>query len=165
MDFANVITKVDSDLFITIVESCIDSLCGRAENFTECSLTADETLIVSKAIKSAIETILKLNLGPQQVPTSEWNKADLKYVELLHNCLEKRPGEVKAIRVKLILNKGSPNLQDYNWDVKWVLGSSSLSSKEEPLANFSFYLPGGVSHLVEMNKKEIDIFIQSLENK
>ncbi|CAB3361901.1 Hypothetical predicted protein [Cloeon dipterum] len=164
-ELSAIVSKLDTEAFSTLVGVCIEGLCGRLETYPDCNLSEEEIKALSNAVKSATETILKLNLNQNQPLPDEWTNVDLKFTELLHQCLEERREDAKLIRKKIILNRASPNLKDYNWDVKWVLGSSNLSSLEQPLASVNFILPGGTSHLIEMTESELDKLIQSLESK
>lgn len=83
----------------------------------------------------------------------------------IESCYRVRKEEIYQAAVKKsLLENGVENLvENFDWKVKWVMGSSKMASLREALLQMSFSCAGGSSVDFEMNREKLDGFIAELE--
>lgn len=46
---------------------------------------------------------------------------------------------IKKLQIELLAKQGEPVVIDYDWKIKWIIGSSSLSSIREPIVQIDLH--------------------------
>ncbi|KAJ9596125.1 hypothetical protein L9F63_012709 [Diploptera punctata] len=97
---------------------------------------------------------------------------DSSRLEMVLECFSVRRNDIKNILLQEQCAISGPVLQDFDWKVKWVMGSSKSALLREPLLNLDLYLSEGGSLKIkdtqrvvnlELDKDELNKLISALE--
>lgn len=83
----------------------------------------------------------------------------------LENCYNVRKEQIYQAAVrKSMLDSGVENLvENFDWKVKWVMGSSKMASLREPFLQMSLYCVGKKCVDFEMKIDKVETLINELE--
>ncbi|XP_063240415.1 COMM domain-containing protein 8-like [Bacillus rossius redtenbacheri] len=167
-------SNVSNDqVFQEFLHACIDEVCGRRgpsyDTFrTSCSWTEDEFSSAARGVRALVRGTGRddgevLQLLPD-LPASRQ--------KVVLECLEVRRSDIsQALRQEQCRISG-PALEDFDWKLKWVMGSSSLSALREPLLEVDLHLsegrgePGRTKPSVlslELDCAELNVLVTALE--
>lgn len=90
--------------------------------------------------------------------------------EALTTAYDIRKSQIfQALAKENVLKKGHNVVENFDWKVKWVLGSSDFASIRQPILQMDFYCAqkendSVVSNIInfEMNSETVEEFIQAL---
>lgn len=84
--------------------------------------------------------------------------------ETLEKCYSVRKDDIlQAVVRKSVLESGVENLvENFDWRIKWVMGSSKMASLREPLLQMNLHCVKD-SLECEMNIEKLDVLINELE--
>lgn len=92
-------------------------------------------------------------------------------IQCFKDCYEIRKSEIqRAVTTECLAKSDSPVVTDFDWKLKWVVGSSSLSSLREPILQMDFhtkqikdgFLKKDIINF-EMNIVELNTFINAIQ--
>lgn len=84
--------------------------------------------------------------------------------EAIENCYSARKEEIYQTIVKQnILDKVENLVENFDWKVKWIMGSSKMASLREPLLQMTLHCMGHKSVEFEANMEQLENFISELE--
>lgn len=84
--------------------------------------------------------------------------------DALKNCYDIRKEELYQALVRHSLLKNEVNLvENFDWKVKWVMGSSKMASLREPLLQMNLHCAGDKCIEFEANLEKLSSFITELE--
>lgn len=102
----------------------------------------------------------------------EYSELGKDKIKCIKDCYEIRKPEIqRAVTNECLAKMDCPVVTDFDWKLKWVVGSSTLSSIREPLMQMDLYTKqvdqddnlhcGKINF--EMNVHELNQFIQEAE--
>lgn len=100
----------------------------------------------------------------ESIPTS--------FEEVIKNCYQMRQNEIdQAVAKDCLLSSGAKNLvENIDWKLKWIMGSSKLSTLREPILQMSLScVEKSENHIsknvigFEIDMEQVDNLIDSLE--
>ncbi|XP_034255100.1 COMM domain-containing protein 8-like [Thrips palmi] len=128
--------SLNEDILKEFIHRCIDEICGRkgpaSEKFcSSSSWTSSQFLEATSSLKTFIVECAVNSHDQRQI--AENLPLPESQINCLMNCLAVRGDELKHCLLSKLKNGTSEVLTDHDWKVKWVMGSSSLSSLQETL--------------------------------
>ncbi|XP_053696751.1 COMM domain-containing protein 8-like isoform X2 [Sabethes cyaneus] len=112
----------------------------------------------------------------RQYCLNEINEAELKshfqalnqdMQQTLLRTVEQRKSEIAQFLINEINAKDNLLMESFDWDVKWIMGNSSLASVREQIATVALNCRGKDHRLktvrFEMNRDKLNHFIEQLE--
>ncbi|KAM4709038.1 COMM domain-containing protein 8 [Discoglossus pictus] len=103
--------------------------------------------------------------GPEEID-NQLIELSPEHRDVILKCLKSRKPEIKEALVEKVCAMSSAYLQDFDWQLKLALSSDKLSTLQMSLVNLDLDVRenGIISPVsVEMNKEELQNFINSLE--
>ncbi|PSN36265.1 hypothetical protein C0J52_22620 [Blattella germanica] len=91
---------------------------------------------------------------------------DSTHQEIVLECLSVRQKDIQNILFQEKCAISGPVLQDFDWKVKWVMGSSKSSSLREPLLSLDLHLSEGRNlrkNGIGINKKTVSLELDKEE--
>ncbi|GLH00913.1 Coiled-coil domain-containing protein 134-like Protein [Gryllus bimaculatus] len=135
---------VSNQILLELLHSCVDDICERKrqyhyDNFKSCTnWSNDEYDILHTYFKTSIHEILKNPSSEQILKQCPGLSSD--HVQCVLDCVVVRKIDVENLLLCKSFAVSGPKLQDFDWKLKWVMGSSALSSVREPLLLLDFML-------------------------
>jgi COMM domain containing 8 len=127
--------------------------------------TKDELLLILDFIANAYQQYC-LNVATADELKASFFNLSTEFQQIAVDVIEARKPEVLT---QIIANQNATKdllLDSFDWDVKWILGNSSLSSQRQQFASFLLNCRDGAKtkeiHF-EMSKARLDDFINVLE--
>ncbi|XP_047001582.1 COMM domain-containing protein 8-like [Schistocerca americana] len=167
--------KLDCQLLNKVLHSCADELCGRNAMKYEAvkastDWTAEEHSCICNEIKKLFSEVVGNSLGNEMVLANA-PELDVSHRKCLLDCLDIHRKDIKRTLIADLASISGPVLKDFDWKLKWVMGSSKMSSLREPLLQMDFHLSQGKSQdemssstvNVEMDRNELKNLLSSLE--
>lgn len=179
LQFQSILQNSPINTFTECLHSCINDICGRKSNTYEnlksvTDWTSDEYTVVTIGIKQLFIDAVANQLSRNEV-MDKVAELDADRQEIIIECLEVRQGDIQNALLEEKCAISGPILQDFDWRIKWVMGSSKLSSLREPLLFLDFHLREGKNMMaqksdikqktvsLEMDKNELNKVIAVLE--
>ncbi|KAK3923230.1 COMM domain-containing protein 8 [Frankliniella fusca] len=130
------LSPLNADDLKEFVHRCADKLCGRKGPSEEkfCSLgrwNRSQFLEANSLIKEFLAECVVNDYDKQKV--EERLSLEDSQFQALMNCLVTRKDELQISILNHFNNGQSQVLRDFDWKLKWVMGSSSLASHQETL--------------------------------
>ncbi|KAI4461002.1 comm domain-containing protein 4-8 family member [Holotrichia oblita] len=156
--------------FPKFLHLCVDNMLGKSVSFERCSDDIEWTKEELKSVQLLIQTNFKNNIlnndGVFQFPFENLNETLRIAIE---KCYEIRKDEIRQNLIKEnLLSKDIPLVENIDWKLKWVMGSSSTITVSEPLLQVDLHCAVGneVNRKIvnfEMNLSQMDELINKLE--
>nr|CAD7261077.1 unnamed protein product [Timema shepardi] len=134
-------------VFLEFLNRCIDEICGRKGPAYEVfKSSANWSLEEFKEFTKSIKIFF------YEAVTKHWHKDELlenlddlesSRQQLVLECLKIRKDEINVALQRDTCAISGPVLEDFDWSLKWVMGSSKLSSLREPLLTVDFHTSQG----------------------
>ncbi|KAG5893298.1 hypothetical protein JTB14_023508 [Gonioctena quinquepunctata] len=134
-DFLPLLKISDSPVLMKFLHECVDDLVGKREanfdnyNSVDIEWTKEDYDKARKGIQNCFSQSViedELNLRKQNL--------DVNVEEAVRNCFLIRRNEIfQAMAKEAVLKNGNNLVENIDWKLKWVLGSSDLASIREPL--------------------------------
>lgn len=179
LQFQSILQNSPITAFTECLHSCINDICGRKSNTYEnfksvTDWTSDEYTVVTNGMKQLFIDAVVNQLSRNEV-LDKVSELDANRQEIIMECLEVRQGDIQNALLEEKCAISGPILQDFDWKIKWVMGSSKLSSLREPLLFLDLHLRDGKNMTtqksdikqktvsLEMNKNELNKVLAVLE--
>ncbi|XP_046387624.1 uncharacterized protein LOC124157157 [Ischnura elegans] len=150
--------------------SCIDELSGKKgpallnlQSRSQYSKN-DFKELVTNVCKMCYDCIA-LNLDLDKVK-EKYPILSLSQCNVLNLCITNRKSEIIPNANLNRVGKTENLLKDYDWKLKWVIGSSTFSALHEPLLALDLHLESGKENTamnLELDKTELKHLIEALE--
>lgn len=146
-------------------------MLGKQINFDSCSGDIEWTNKELKRAQILIQTNFKNNIlnndGAFQFPLE--NDVGESLLSVIEKCYIVRKDEIRQYLIKeQLLKRNIPLVENIDWKLKWVMGSSSLITVSEPLLQLSLHCAVGSEATpktinFEINFEQVDEIINKLE--
>ncbi|XP_012252447.2 COMM domain-containing protein 8-like [Athalia rosae] len=166
----NILNKVNNDVINQICHACIDEICGRKrmtfQQFTNSVQWTEEEYEIIRAFFSGLfRNPALLYLEEEKMP-QQYNDASAELQVTIRKCVSVRREQLVNALLKEHSIKNGTTLLDFDWRLKWVMGSSKLATLREPLLQLDLIVEDKKSQRIldlELNRNELDMLITALE--
>ncbi|KAG8230406.1 hypothetical protein J437_LFUL010207, partial [Ladona fulva] len=164
------LSHLKEDELKEFLHSCINEICGRkGPNYAdfrqhdEFSMDNFSSLVIgAKKLCTEMHSLdMDFEKVKEFIPALEYCQ-----YEVLRDCLEVRKDELMTHAAVEKVSKSDNVLMDYDWKLKWIVGSSSFSDIQEPLLNLDLHMRCGNEKKtlnLELDKSELKLMIEALE--
>lgn len=145
-------------------------MLGKSVSIEKCSEDIEWTKDELKSVQLLIQTNFKNNIlnndGVFQFPFENLNETLRIAIE---KCYEMRKDEIRQNLIRdNLLSRNIPLVENIDWKLKWVMGSSSTTTISEPLLQVDMHCAVGdevkrKTVNFEMNLNQMDELINQLE--
>lgn len=149
---------------------CVDELIGREiPSFNNISSDIQWTIDESDKARNLIRNLYKSNLlNNTEFQTNLIDLPD-NINEAIKNCYDVRKDEIlQAVAKDNFRQAQLPLVENFDWKLKWINGSSKLASLSEPVLQVDLHCMGidkpKTTVNFEMNLEQLDQFILELES-
>ncbi|XP_046611821.1 COMM domain-containing protein 8-like [Neodiprion virginianus] len=166
----NIFTQVNSDVMNQFLHACVDEICGRKrvtfQQFTNSvEWTENEYKIARQVIFDLLRNPAVLYLENERMP-HRYVETPAELQLAIRTCVNiRREHLVKALLREHSIKNGT-TLLDFDWRLKWIMGSSKLATLKEPLLQLDLITEDSKSQQIldlELNRDELDMLINALE--
>ncbi|XP_069704091.1 COMM domain-containing protein 8-like [Periplaneta americana] len=178
LKFQNILQNAPINAFQECLHMCINDICGKKtasyESFKSVTnWTNEEYDMATSGIKHLFLEAVVNHLNEEEI-LEKISQLDTNRQEMILECLAVRRVDIQNVMLQKTCAISGPILQDFDWKVKWVMGSSKLSSLREPLLSLDLHLTEGRSMKnknasvtntlnLELDKNELNKLISVLE--
>lgn len=162
--------KCINNFFCQFLDQCVNELVETGEvpleNYSEDSIQKEALVETKNYVQKFLRTaVIKKECKPDPSLSDEVNQA-------LRTCYNVRHSEIFQVLAKeSVLKKGYKLVENFDWKLRWILGSSDLATIREPVLKVDF----NCVHLENNDKKteivhfeatldKVDELIQALED-
>ncbi|XP_046739615.1 COMM domain-containing protein 8-like [Diprion similis] len=166
----NIFTKENSDFMNQFLHACVDEICGRKRvtfqqftNSVEC--TENEFKTARQFIFDLLRNPALLYLEDERMP-QRYVEAPAELQLAIRKCVNIRREQLLKALLREHSIKNGTTLLDFDWRLKWVMGSSKLATLKEPLLQLDLIIEDSKSQRIldlELNRDELDTLINTLE--
>ncbi|XP_067009970.2 COMM domain-containing protein 8 [Anabrus simplex] len=173
-DFQKRLQSLESQVLLELLHACVDAICGRkAQNFnvfkSSAKLEKEDYDATCSKLKELLILAVARNLEDEQI-LQQVPELDVDHQQRILECLEVRRNDISRVLRQKSAAISGPVLLDFDWKVKYVMGSSKLSSLREPLLSVDLHVaeekgPEKTESTIslELNKTELSTLISALE--
>lgn len=153
-----------NSFFFQFLHGCVDELLNKRKTNNEnqhsnVEWTKEEQEAIKRNVKnffrqSAIENTIELDSSlPDKIKSA------------LKSCYEVRKSEIiQALAKECVIRRGHNLVENFDWKLKWILGSSDLATIRQPLLQIDFHCMNIEKNTVnfEGNLEQVDSLITAL---
>lgn len=160
--------NIECKLLNKVLHSCADALCGRNSMKYETlkattDWTAEEYSCICNELKKLFSEVVGNSLEDEMI-LANLPELDVPHQKCLLDCLDIHKKDIGRALISELASISGPILEDFDWKLKWVMGSSTMSSLREPLLQMDFHLSHGKSQ-GEVNNNTVNVEMDSNELK
>lgn len=135
-NLSHLLSTVNAEVLKEFVHRCIDKICGRKgpseEKFcASCGWNHSQFLEANSALEEFLVECVAQDYDRKKI--EEFVSLEDNQLQAFLNCLVVRKDELQISLLRQYQNRPSQFLSDFDWKLKWVMGSSSLASYQETL--------------------------------
>lgn len=174
LDLERFLQDISDQIFLEFLHSCVNSICGKEsahsyENYKSCSnWSKDEFVTLNKSFRSLFWTLINVADPKEKILELHPNIAS-NHLQCILDCLNVRKVDLQTVLIQKSYSISGSVVHDFDWKLKWVMGTSALSSLREPLLQLDFNVcdsedgTDNCSVKLELNSNEVKQLITSLE--
>lgn len=121
-------------VFLQFLDYCVDELVGRENTWNDPNTKSEAIIETKNYVKRFYRTsVIEKDCKPDAALSDEVKEA-------LKVCYDIRRDDIfQALAKECVLNKGHNLVENFDWKVKWILGSSDLATIKEPIVQVDLY--------------------------
>lgn len=159
----------NSTVLKKFLHQCVDELVGKEqENFYNGMDDIEWSVDEHKQARSFIQALYKKYIFEDEF-SPQLSDLSSTHVEEIETCFNIRKKDIhRAVIKEQLLKSNIPLVESIDWKIKWIMGSSKLSSLSEPLVQVDLSCISNVKDgkdmlNFEMNLSQLENLITELE--
>ncbi|XP_014210148.1 COMM domain-containing protein 8 [Copidosoma floridanum] len=167
----NLFNEDKQDELTKFVHLCIDESCTlkgpEFRQFTSVDWTKEQFNTLYRLLLKLFHNPSCLYIEDEKMPP-EYTQLPKNVQNVILACLRVRKSQLTDALLNDYLSRQGPTLSDFDWRLKYVMGSSKMASIREPLLQLDLILKDKQKEQVlglELNLEELDLMIDAIESR